>query len=373
MAEAFGQKRDSGKVSPQISVLLPVYNGGAYLEDAVESVLAQSLSDFELIIVDDLSSDGSREKLEKLQAKDKRIRLELHDVNCGLFANYNRCLALAKCELIKPFAQDDLLAKDALEKMSQALNEDQTIALVSSARNIINGKGEVKEVVRTFDVSRRIKGKDVILYNLIALTNWIGEPSTVMFRRRHAGTGFDTKYFHFGDLDMWFRVLLNGDYYFIDAPLAAFRRHDRSATSNNLNGLLFAVDVLNLVKQYEDVLTEFGEPKEHCLRRVAEYSALQLDHLVRNQDLTVEKSVAAALKGARVGASDEQLVQRVLEGYVELSFNSLRCLTHTLSDLSDVKCRAQSDTEYLNNKLNNMSNSTSWKLTAPIRRLLSSD
>ncbi len=357
---------------PQISVLLPVYNGGAFLEEAVESVLAQSFRDFELIIVDDCSTDGSRQRLETLKEKDERIRLEFNVTNCGLFANYNRCLSLAQGELIKPFAQDDRLEMDALEKMSQRLKQDPSIALVSCARSIIDAHGNVVDVVRIFDCSRKIKGKDVILYNLIGLTNWIGEPSAVMFRRSSAGTGFDTKYFHFGDVDMWFRVLLSGDYYFVHDLLAAFRRHDSSATSNNLSGLLYAVDALELVNQYEGTLAEFGEPKENSLRRVAEYAALQLDHLVRNQGLTVEKAAAAALKGTRADTADAEELKRVLAAFAELNFTTLRCLTHTLRELSDVRCRAQSDAEYLNNKLQNMSNSTSWKLTAPIRKLLSS-
>lgn len=360
-------------MKPLVSILLPVYNGEAYLEEALTSALSQTFSDFELIVCDDVSKDGSQAVVERFAKQDARIKFVKNLENQGLFANYNRCLGMASGKYIKPFAQDDILAPLALEKMHALLDGDESIALVSSACNVVDGQGQTSKTRSTFPKSTRVKGKDAVLYNLLALTNWIGEPSTVMYRAQFTGTGFDTNHFHYGDLDFWLRILLNGDYYFLSEPLASFRRHQESATNKNLTGLLFALDTVRLAKDYANILAESGVSEQLYMRCVAEYAALQVDELVRNNGLKVEEVIAAARKGSRIGLSgqDEAISLRMMDAFAELSFHTLRCLTHTLRNLSDVQCRLQSDKDYLSRRLEHMEQSTSWRLTAPIRKLLS--
>jgi len=358
-------------VSPEISILLPVYNGAVFLEAAFESLFAQSFQDFEIIVCDDGSKDESAAIIERMKGRDARVKSFANQKNVGLFANYNCCLKQACGQYIKPFAQDDTLAVHCLESMLDVLKKDQSVSLVTCARNIIDAEGNVVETKRIFAESCLIKGSDVILYNLISLTNWIGEPATAMFRKEHAGTGFDTSFFHLGDAEMWFQLLLKGNYYFIDEVLATFRRHDHNATKNNLAGLLFALDALAIGKKYRHILDDFGESEEHYLLRVAEFAAMQVDHLVRNEGLTAEKAVQAAVKGADINLDDGgERARRVMQSMVELNFISLRALTNTITSLSDVTCRLQSEREYLNKKIENINNSTSWKLTAPLRKLI---
>lgn len=360
-------------MSVAVSILLPVYNGEKYLEEAILSVIGQTFSDFELLVVDDCSTDRSVAIIERLKEKDSRIKFFKNEKNQGLFANYNRCIEYACGRFVKPFAQDDILAPTALEKMIALMEKDASLALVSSACKIVDGQGKVSRTRSTFPDSRKIKGKDVVLYNLLAITNWIGEPSTVMYRKELSGTGFDTRLFHYGDLDMWFRVLFHGDYYFINEPLASFRRHSGSATNKNLDGLLFALDAVVLAKTYAEILREIGVSDELYMRCVAEYAALQVDELVRTNGLTVQEVIDSARKGSRIGLSgdDNLIASQLMDAFVELSFYTLRSLTLTLRDLSDVQCRLQSDKEYLSRRLDHMEKSTSWRLTAPIRKLLS--
>lgn len=360
-------------MTPKVSILLPVYNGEKFLDAAVASVLAQTHADFELLVVDDCSTDGSVDVIERLRKQDSRIKFIRNEQNLGLFANYNRCLQQALGEFIKPFAQDDILSPSALEKMIDVLTNEKSVALTSCARNIIDAAGDVIRKKKPFAGSRQLKGQDVILYNMLAITNWIGEPSTVMFRKRYAGTGFDTRLFHYGDLEMWFKVLMNGDYYYIDEPLASFRTHAGSATNKNLSGLLFALDIVSMSETYSQVLADTGISDELYKRCIAEYAALQVDELVRNDGLDVESVIAAARKGARIGISgdDKETALRMMDAFIALSFHTLRTLTHTLKELSDVECRLGSDKEYLSRRLEHMEQSTSWRLTAPIRKLLS--
>lgn len=353
-----------------VSILLPVYNGEAFLEAAIESALSQSFKDFELIIVDDCSTDGSKAIIERLKQRDTRIKSFTNETNQGLFANYNRCLSLAESRYVKPFAQDDILAQDCLRRMVDVLERDPSVVLVSSARDITDAAGNTVETKCTFPADRKLPGADVILCNLIVLSNWVGEPSTVMFRAQFSGTGFDTNCFHLGDIDMWFNVLKNGDYYFIAEPLASFRRHNDNATNSNLSGLLFALDAVYVGKKYLQILEEFGESEEHYLLRVAEHAAMQVDHLVTKQGLTLEGALAASARGARIGKSSPEQERKILSAFVELNFVMMRSLTHTLRKLSDVEHKSEADKADLQRQLENMRTSTSWKLTAPIREIM---
>ena len=144
-----------------VSILLPVYNGEAFLEAAIESALSQSFKDFELIVVDDCSTDGSWAIIERMRQRDPRIKSFTNETNQGLFANYNRCLSRAEGRYIKPFAQDDILAQDCLKRMFDVLEHDPSVVLVSSARNITDADGTIVETKCTFPGDRKVRGEQL--------------------------------------------------------------------------------------------------------------------------------------------------------------------------------------------------------------------
>src|SRR5208283_3355105 len=94
---------------PKISVLIPTFEYGRFLPEAIESVLAQDLMDFELIISDDASRDDSGEVIRRYAARDPRIRYRLHERNIGMVANWNWCLKEACGEYVKFVFGDDCL------------------------------------------------------------------------------------------------------------------------------------------------------------------------------------------------------------------------------------------------------------------------
>src|SRR6476660_5448744 len=104
---------DKVQDAPVISIILPVYNGGAYLVQSVESVLKQSLKNFELLILDDCSSDGSWEYINDIKAS--RISVYKNETNKGLFYNINFLIKKSKTPLIKLWAQDDVMYPYCLE------------------------------------------------------------------------------------------------------------------------------------------------------------------------------------------------------------------------------------------------------------------
>jgi glycosyltransferase involved in cell wall biosynthesis len=349
---------------PSISVCLPVYNGARYLEHAIESVLTQSYQDFELLISDDGSTDASPEIISRYAKQDQRIIHWTNAERLGLFANYNACLDRARGSLIKPFAQDDLLDRRSLEQMSAVLRERPEIALVSSGKRLIDDTGTEIDRLIQFCTNRSIAGKDVIIANLIILSNWVGEPSAVMFRASNAGEGFDLSLYHYGDIEYWFRLLSCGDLFYISDALYSFRRHQESTTTSNLAGLYFALDIARLGQKYRSYLEEIGESEEHFAKRAMEKVALHVDHLVKMEGLTLSKTTSASpYRGSDAMQADDAV-------WRGLFFHSMRRITSLLEELvltgNELEHR-QAECVRLREAVEQMSSSVSWRLTAPLR------
>jgi len=220
---------------PKISVCIPTYNYAEYIGQAIDSVLMQDYDDYELIIIDDCSSDTTCEVLEGYIKKgDPRIRLVINETNRGLVGNWNYSLELARGEYIKfLFADDFLVGSDALRRMSALLDADPRVALVSTARIVVDAHSVPQKLFVHYETDRSISGTSVIEECLSCIKNLIGEPSAVMFRKNLATRGFNTAYKQLVDLEMWFHILEQGDYSYICQPLCSFRIHDKQQTAVN--------------------------------------------------------------------------------------------------------------------------------------------
>jgi len=212
--------------TPLVSVCIPVFNGARFIAAAIESVLRQTFTDFELIIVDDHSSDRSLEIISGFH--DDRLRVVVNESNLGAEGNWNRCLTESKGIYFKLLPQDDVLAPTCLAKQVAVLDQDKEkrIALVFCARTIIDAKGRVL-MYRGHWAFRKgfISGQLLIRRCLRFGTNLIGEPGSVLLRRNLAAAVglFDAKCPYVIDLDYWFRLLLRGDGYYLPERLASFR------------------------------------------------------------------------------------------------------------------------------------------------------
>jgi glycosyltransferase involved in cell wall biosynthesis len=180
-------------MSPRISVCIPVRNGGAFLPLAVDSVLSQRCDDMELIVVDNCSTDGTAQWLERRSAEVKKISFFRNDVDIGLARNFNACLAYATGEYVKFLCADDLL----------------------------------------------LPGK-----------NYIGEPSAVMFRRSAATRGLSEAFPHLIDLEMWFHLLEQGRLISLTDEVCAIRRHAAQMSHTNARSGALLDDNVRLFEQY---------------------------------------------------------------------------------------------------------------------------
>jgi glycosyltransferase involved in cell wall biosynthesis len=220
--------------SPRVSVLIPTYNYGRFLPEAIESVLGQEFQDYEVVIVDDCSQDESEEVIRRYAARDGRIRFHFNRPNLGMVANWNYCLSLARGEYVQFLFGDDKLAdRQALAKMVRLLEANPSAVLAAAARNIIDDNSEVIEVSSHLGASGLHTGFEVIIRCLEKNANIVGEPSVVMMRRKDALRGFNPEYRQLPDLEMWFYLLERGNAIYTTEPLYSFRKHALQQTAVN--------------------------------------------------------------------------------------------------------------------------------------------
>ncbi len=128
---------------PILSVVMPVYNAGDYLEDAIESILAQTFTDFEFIVVDDASTDNSYKILTDYQKKDKRIKILSNEKNLKQGATVTRALQEAKGDFIARMDADDISDKYRFQKQINYLLTHRKVVAVGTQCRLINSKGKV--------------------------------------------------------------------------------------------------------------------------------------------------------------------------------------------------------------------------------------
>ncbi len=347
-------------MAPRVSICLPVYNGERYLAEAIESVLRQTENDWELIICDDGSADGSLELAKSYSSRDTRIRLRQNPTRLGLFSNYNACMELATGEFIKLFAQDDLLHPELLQQCLLAAVANSDAALIAVAKHWVNNQGEVVEVIQQFDKETKVSSEDVMFENLSQFTNWVGEPSCVMFPRRNVGTGFDTDFYHSGDIEFWFRILRNGPLYYLPDVLCSFRRHSASESSYNLRSLRFVCDFMRLGEKYRDVLAKRGLSDKEYLKSAVSAASRVVFSLVDDEDIE-------AADTSRFAELDEAKAKENLAYISKVCFEVMYQLVLEAEKSAAIRADLSQELYAAEERLSSMTNSLSWRVTKPIR------
>src|ERR1700730_17966377 len=123
-------------MKPAVSICIPTYNGSTYLPACLDSALSQTYSDFELLIVDDCSSDDSVDIAKAYAKRDSRIQVFVNDHNLGLVGNWNRSVQLSRGEWVKFIFQDDLIRPECLGRMLSVATKFRS-PIVSCARDFI--------------------------------------------------------------------------------------------------------------------------------------------------------------------------------------------------------------------------------------------
>ncbi|HVX52214.1 MAG TPA: glycosyltransferase family 2 protein [Chitinophagaceae bacterium] len=215
--------------APRVSVLIPSYNYAHFIEDAIHTVLDQTFQDFELIIVDNQSTDDTEQIIQKYLT-DERVLYFKNPVNIGLVGNFNKCMEYARGEYIKFLMADDRFHPTLLEKCVGVLDKFPSVSLITSYRETFGLKSKtLKPLLEGLQPGKRVIEQSIIN----GRGNWIGEPTTVMFRKSAANSiWFDASFYCLTDLDMWLKLLCKGDCFIIPETLSYFRLHEMQASNS---------------------------------------------------------------------------------------------------------------------------------------------
>jgi len=185
---------------PRISVAMSVYNNAPYLGHAVESILAQTMADFEFLIVDDGSTDGSGDIIDRLAAGDSRIKA-IHQANAGLIASLNRMIDMARAPIIARMDGDDIALPERFARQLAYMDVNPDIGVLGTGCTCIDEEGRPSS--HKFD---NVTTPDDVLADLRN-----GPPlchPSVMMRRDavRAVGGYHRAYQHCEDYDLWLRL-----------------------------------------------------------------------------------------------------------------------------------------------------------------------
>lgn len=153
---------------PRLSIGLPVFNGENYLEEALDSLLGQTFSDFELIISDNASTDRTQDICQAYVARDHRIQYHRNRENIGAIQNWYRTFDLSSGEYFTGVADDDVYAPEYMQRCIEVLDQDPTVVVCYSKTKVIDEDGQV---VGNFDVEIDTTSQqpNARLYNMIGI------------------------------------------------------------------------------------------------------------------------------------------------------------------------------------------------------------
>ncbi len=207
---------------PSISVVMPVYNALPFLEESISSILEQTLSDFEFVILDDASTDGSLELLRKWSLRDKRIQLHEGKRRLGVSGSSNAVVSKARASIVARMDADDIAHSDRLRRQWKIIEGRPDVAVVGTLCKGINASG------------REVRPRD--RWRLVRRSIHIPFPhGSAMFRREvfdQVG-GYDEKAAGGEDQDLFLRMAARGRVLTLPDVLYSYRYHSSNATLMN--------------------------------------------------------------------------------------------------------------------------------------------
>ena len=229
---------------PQVSICIPTFNAASYVGATIDSVLKQKFQDFEIVIVDNCSTDHTEAIVAEHMLLSEKIIFYKNEQNLGMAGNFNKCLEYARGEYIKYLCADDLLLPHCLEKMVNGLDAHPEVSLVCGGRLSINKNGKSFGLQRYSSETQIVQGHEAITRCLFG-GNFIGEPSAVLFRKSEMPTRFRAELPQLMDMDVWFRLLESGHLLSLKMPLCSIRFHKTQMTRENIkSGKLIEDNIL---------------------------------------------------------------------------------------------------------------------------------
>jgi len=211
---------------PKVTVAIPTYNRARYLEESIRSVLCQTFTDFNLVVIDNASSDNTEEIVRSFT--DPRVEYVRNACNLGIIGNWNRAIELCRGEYLNILGDDDKMLPDFLARSVGVLDAFPQVGFSFSHCNKVNEQGEfIRLWGYDFPPAGYLRGRDYLILTIkygCCLTN----SSTVLLRRSVfdiVGLFKEVYGSNTFDFNMWLRIANVFDVYFIDEVLVDYRLH----------------------------------------------------------------------------------------------------------------------------------------------------
>jgi glycosyltransferase involved in cell wall biosynthesis len=239
---------------PRVSIIIPNYNHAAFLTQRIDSVLAQTFRDFEIIILDDYSTDQSRKIIESYRG-DPRISIEFNSINSGcVFKQWNKGIQCAGGDYLWIAESDDYSSPEFLEKLVGVMERNPNVGVafcdsfrvcgdeISPARERWFG-----EFARLYENDFTANGQEYVSSQMLFF-NTIPNASSALFRRELALQlgGADESFLLSGDWLFWISMLGLSDIAYVATPLNYYRYHEQTARHANLTNGVMLEDALRI-------------------------------------------------------------------------------------------------------------------------------
>ena len=368
------ETRVVGKQPPRVTVAVPTWNGARFIRSAIDSVLGQTFTDFELIVIDDGSDDDTIPILSSIE--DSRIRVEKSPARVGLVGNWNRCLAAATGDYVTIFHQDDVMAPDNLARKVAMLDAHPSVAFVHS--NVLQIAADGSVVADTWYAppapgDDRVHDGPEYFARLFSGENLVCCP-TVMLRRvlvaQHGG--FLQQLPFTADWEMWMRLSLFHDVAYIDQPLVSYRRHagaetERFQGARRLEQCFMAKDSI-LQRHAADLPA--GNWRQILTDQYAkEADRRSIDAVLRNERSEAQSlvSLSHSVRTLAAGYGETpwilDLLEQTRDREREMCNERLATLEAEVEELRALRMRCRE----LAARERDLLTSISWRLTGPLR------
>ena len=210
----------------KVSIIIPAYNGDRYIAEAIEGILTQTYSDYEIIVVDDGSTDNTRQII---QQYGDRIQY-LSQTNQGVAASRNLGLKASQGEYIAFLDQDDVFLPHKLASQATLLDQNPALGIVNSGWQIVNEQGEVQAAVKPWQQIPNLNLADLIIWKPVFL-------GAMLFRRSwlDRSSGFDTTLEQTPDVDLVLKLAMMGcPAAWVKQTTVKYRQHQDNASKNTL-------------------------------------------------------------------------------------------------------------------------------------------
>ena len=294
-------------MTPLVTVYITNFNYGKYIKQAIESVLNQSFQDFEIIIIDDGSTDNSKQIIESFSHNSK-IQV-IFQQNKGLNVTNNIALRVAQGRYIMRLDADDYLEKNALELMSEVLEKDAELGLVFPDYYMVDASGDLMNIEKRHSFEKEV-----------SLLDQPAHGACTMIRKKFLQSlgGYDEQFKCQDGYDLWIRFTAKFKVTNINTPLFYYRQHGENLTSNenrilDTRAAIKEKFIANNISNYDDAIAIIPI-------RGAKYDSKNVAFIELNGKKVVDLKIEQALKAEKIkhiviSSPDETVGEYIAEKY----------------------------------------------------------